>query len=162
MQERVQTHKNPGGTITNSDLEMAGLLLLWLVIEAVVPDLRHKHVALLSDNSPSTGWIARMASKSSGVAGALLRALAMRLRAKRSSPLTPLHIRGVHNRIGDIPSRSFGYKKEWHFPLDIDFLTFFNKTFPLPKQESWHIFQLQKKICTRVTSALLMRHSEAA
>ena len=162
IQAKVQTQENPSGTITNSDLEMAGLLLVWLVMEAVVPSLRHKHVALLSDNSPSVSWVTRLASKSSMIAGALLRALALRLRVNRTSPLTPLHIRGVHNRIGDIPSRSFGYKKEWHFPCEKSFLTFFNSTFPLPNQDSWHIFQLQPKICTRVTSVLLTKHSEAA
>ena len=162
VQDQVQTQANPGGTITNSDLEMAGLLMVWLVMEAVAPSLRHKHVALLSDNSPSASWVKRLASKSSMVAGALLRALALQLRVNRTSPLTPLHIPGVHNRIGDIPSRSFGYKKDWHFPCDKNFLTFFNSTFPLPKQDSWHIFQLQRKICTRVTSALLTKHSEAA
>ena len=162
IQEKVQTQDNPSGTITNSDLEMAGLLMVWLVMEAVAPSLRHKHVALLSDNSPSVSWVTRLASKSSMIAGGLLRALALRLRVNRTSPLTPLHIPGVHNRIGDIPSRSFGYKKEWHFPCDTNFLTFFNSTFPLPNQDSWHIFRLQPKICTRVTSVLLTKHSEAA
>ncbi len=33
---------NPRGTITNSDLEMAGLLLLWLVVEAVCGDLTER------------------------------------------------------------------------------------------------------------------------
>ena len=35
--------------ITNSDLEMAGLLLLWLVMESVCTSLREKKVALFSD-----------------------------------------------------------------------------------------------------------------
>ena len=44
---------NPKGRITNSDLEMAGLLLLWLCMEGITPDLAHKHVALFSNNSPT-------------------------------------------------------------------------------------------------------------
>ncbi len=43
---------NPSGMINNSDLEMAGLQLLWLCIEGVAPNLAHKHIALFSDNSP--------------------------------------------------------------------------------------------------------------
>ena len=43
------------GRLTNSDLEMAGMLLLWLVIEEVCPELRAVYVALFSDNSPTVG-----------------------------------------------------------------------------------------------------------
>jgi hypothetical protein len=43
------------GAITNSDLEMAGLLLLWLVMESVCGTLQEKRVALFSDNSPMVG-----------------------------------------------------------------------------------------------------------
>ena len=115
--------------ITIPDLEMAGLLLLWLVMEGCVgsDNLRHEHVCLLSDNSPSIGWIDRLSSKHSEIAARILRALTIRMRACRTSPITPLHIPGVHNTIADIPSRSFGYKKEWHFVEDLDFLQFFNR-----------------------------------
>ncbi len=50
------TFKNPRGRITNSDLEMAGLLLLWLCLEGVAPDSAHKHIALFGDNSPTASW----------------------------------------------------------------------------------------------------------
>jgi hypothetical protein len=35
---------------------MAGLLLLWLCLEGVAPDLAHKHIALFGDNSPTASW----------------------------------------------------------------------------------------------------------
>ena len=38
------------GDITNSDLDMAGLLMLWIVMEEVCPKLRADHVALFSNN----------------------------------------------------------------------------------------------------------------
>jgi hypothetical protein len=45
------------GILTNSDLEMAGYLLCWLVMEAVVPSLRHVHVAILNvTRLPLDGW----------------------------------------------------------------------------------------------------------
>ena len=31
--------------------------------------------------------------------------------------------------LGDIPSRSYGYKAKWHFVNDIDFLAFLTKHF---------------------------------
>ncbi len=51
----IKTFCNPGGTISNSDLEMAGLLLLWLAMEGVRGNLREKQVMLLSNNSPTVG-----------------------------------------------------------------------------------------------------------
>jgi hypothetical protein len=49
----VMSDANPSGTLTNSDLKMAGLLTLWVVMEDVCPDLTNSHVALFSDNSPT-------------------------------------------------------------------------------------------------------------
>ena len=54
-------------TITNSDLEMAGLLLLWLVMEAVCPTLANAHVALFSENTPTVHWVQCLASKHSRI-----------------------------------------------------------------------------------------------
>lgn len=41
-----------GGTLTNSDLEMAGLLLLWLIMGDVSRMEPGDHSAVFSDNSP--------------------------------------------------------------------------------------------------------------
>jgi len=46
---------------------MAGLFLLWLVMEQVCGNLREKNVALFSDNSPTVGWVRRLDSRVSGV-----------------------------------------------------------------------------------------------
>ena len=51
------------GVITNSDLEMAGLLLLWLVMESVCGSLKEKRVAFFSDNSPAVGWVRCLATR---------------------------------------------------------------------------------------------------
>ncbi len=133
----VISQSNPGGTITNSDLEMAGLLFLWLVMEDVCPTITNTHVALFSDNSPTVHWVQRLAAKHDNVAMSLLRALALRLHLSKTSPLIPLHIAGVDNAMTDIPSRSFGCEPKWHCRTDKQFLTLFNSTFPLPMQDSW-------------------------
>ncbi len=148
--------------ISISDLELAGLLLLWITMEGCIgpENLKHAHVCLLGDNDPSICWLERMASKSSIVAGRILRILSIRMRHCRASPLTPLHIPGVHNSIADIPSRSFGYKKEWHYESDIDFLHFFNSLFPLPNQGCWQLFNLRTTITSRVISLLLQPHAQ--
>jgi hypothetical protein len=46
---------------TNLDLEIPGLLFLWLVMESVCGDLHEQRVALFSDNSPTVGWVRRLA-----------------------------------------------------------------------------------------------------
>ena len=79
ISNKLVSFDNITGSISNSDLEMAGLLLLWLCLEGIAPDLAHKHVALFSDNSPTVSWVTKMASKKSRIAAQLVRALALRL-----------------------------------------------------------------------------------
>ena len=144
--------------ITNSDLEMAGLLLLWLVIEEVCPDLRKPYVALFSDNSPTVGWVKRLAARGSLVAMQLVRALTLRVKQSGASPLTPLHIRGEENAMTDIPSRSFGSNSAWLCKNDDELLTLFNSKFPLPNQASWTVFSPSNAVSMKVISVLRMKH----
>ena len=150
----IVSDANPDGSITNSDLEMAGLLLLWLVMEEVCPSLEGAHIALFSDNSPTVHWVQRMASKQSTIAMQLIRALALRLQLTQASPLTPLHISGIHNAMTDIPSRSFGSEAKWFCKTEEDLRSLFNARFPLPSQASWNVFQLSHGISTKVISVL--------
>ena len=62
--DSVITDDNPNGTITNSDLELAAEVLAVGVILTEAPDVKHKTLGTLSDNSATVGWIDRMASKS--------------------------------------------------------------------------------------------------
>jgi hypothetical protein len=45
------------GTITNLDLELAGLVILWLMMEHVCGSLAEKRVTLFSNNSPTVSWV---------------------------------------------------------------------------------------------------------
>jgi hypothetical protein len=67
-----------------------------------------------------------------------------------------LHIAGDQNAMTDIPSRSFGSEPKWHFHTDLDLLTFFNKTFPLPQKNSWTVCQPTSAIAMRVISVVRM------
>ena len=46
IKAEINSESNPKGRLTNSDLEMAGLLLLWLVMEDVCAIKSGLHVAL--------------------------------------------------------------------------------------------------------------------
>ena len=80
IRRRLITPTNPEGDLDINDLEMAGKLLAWLVLEGLVgvENLRFKHVGLFSDNMAAVSWTIRGASKRSDAAGRLLRVLALR------------------------------------------------------------------------------------
>ena len=159
IQAALVSDANPEGTITNSDLECAGLVLVWLLVEAMVGDLAAARVALYSDNSPSVSWIQRLAARRSPIAMQLIRSLALRLQIRKASPLTTLHIPGVQNQMTDVPSRSFGSNPKWECHTDSAFSSFYNSMFPLPNQASWNVFRFSRGVVTRVTSVLLTRPS---
>jgi hypothetical protein len=140
--------------ITNSDLEMAGLLLLWLIMESVCGTLREKRVALFSDNSPMVGWVRRLATRGSMVSAHLIRALALRLKLNGTCPITQLHVAGEENSMTE-PLTFLGSKPKWHCKSNTDLLTLFNNLFPIP-QNSWTVFQISYAVGMRVTSVLQM------
>ncbi len=47
---------NPTIRLTDSNLEIAGLVILWLVIEGLCHNLNKKQITLFSDNSPTQSW----------------------------------------------------------------------------------------------------------
>ena len=145
---------NRKGTISNSDLEMAGMLLAWLVLEQITPTtLKHKNIGLFCDNSPSVAWAIRLNSSKSQIVGHLLRALALRQHVHQSSPLLATSIAGNHNQMADIVSRSF------YLPFfknsNLCFIQNFNTMFPLPQHFYWKEYHLPEKYFSRVTSCLL-------
>ena len=160
IKDMLVSETNLVGTITNSDLEMAGLLLLWIVMEEVCELEAASHCALFSDNSPTVHWVRRMAARGSLVAAQLVGALALRLKQKGVSPLTPLHVEGKRNAMTDVPSRSFGSEPKWFCDNDIDFCNMFNDMFPLPNQQSWTVFKISTDLFTRVLSVLQMQAFE--
>ncbi len=157
ISEDLVLFNNPGRKINNSNLEMAGLLLLWLCLKAIAPDLAHKHILLFSNNLPTVSWVNNMTSRKSRIAAQLVCALALHLNIKQTCPLTPVHIPGIENALTDIPLRSFGSVKEWECKTDGELLTLFNKKFPLPKQTSWTCFQFDTKVTMRMISVLQMK-----
>ena len=73
---------------------MAGLLMLWLVMEEFFPRLRAAYVALFSDNSPTVGWVKRLTERGSLVPMQLVQELVILLKKSGASPLNTLQISG--------------------------------------------------------------------
>jgi hypothetical protein len=72
IQQNIKTFENPTGTLTINDLELAGTLLHWLVLEQVTSTLKHKHIAMYCDNISTVSWAYKMAQSKSVIAGFLL------------------------------------------------------------------------------------------
>jgi len=58
IQKQLVSFDNPHGSISNSDLEMLGLILHWLVLEHFV-DLKHMHVTCWCDNTLAVAWASK-------------------------------------------------------------------------------------------------------
>lgn len=144
------------GHITINDLEMAGLLLQYLLLEQLV-EMGHLQTAVWCDNTSAVAWTVRMSSSKSSIGQQLTRALACRMIINRSSHLAALSIAGIDNPMADLASRSF--KKtgaQGNYDLsDTAFLTKFNSDFPLPQDASWPMLRLHDTVTSLVFSVLL-------
>ncbi len=138
MQSNLVSQDNPTGMITNSDLKIGGILLLWhcplsartkchnllgsLSLHPVGPSTYLKKFLRCCKTHPCT-----LSTNES----------------RHAFPITALHTPGDQNSISDILSRSFQSTPAWQ-------LTLFNSIFPLLNQNSWIVFLPTSKICTRL------------
>jgi len=97
IQAKLVTAENLNGTITISDLELAALLIHWLVLERLALTLEYKHVGTFCDNTPKVVWEGKLTSSKSEIAAFLLRALGLRQHITRASPLLCVSTAGVNN-----------------------------------------------------------------
>jgi hypothetical protein len=127
----VVSESNPTGALTNSDLEMAAVVLHLNVLEPLVPSMHHKSMQIHSDNTPSVAWLTKMATKTanSDAAHRLVRGLALRQRMLHSAPVSITHVAGADNNLADIASRAIT-----HLDDDHAFLTHFDNLFPLQER----------------------------
>jgi hypothetical protein len=147
---QVISDKNPTGVLTNSDLEMAGVLLHYMALEQLGVDLRHSSTTIGCNNSPAVSWTKRMATRaSSPVAYRLLRGLAMRQRVTRAAPPEIYHVAGSTNTLADVASREIPSLSH-----PSAFLSYFNSRFPLPQSPSWNLVTLDSALCSNVISTL--------
>ena len=152
IQQRLVTDNNPAGDLTINDLELAGMVLGWLVLEYTCNDLTYKHVGMFCDNTSAVSWAFKGSTATSLVAARLLRFMFLRQRARQASSLVPLHIAGKDNAMADIPSRAF--KTGEYFHAQTDLVAYFNSHFPLSQQQSWREYAIPNALALRVISCL--------
>jgi hypothetical protein len=152
------------GKLTNSDLEMAGVLLQYLVAERLRP-MEQYHTAVWSDNTLAANWSTKMADKATTpIEGQLLRVLAMRQRMTCAALPLVTHYAGSRNLLADTASRPFvrlfHHSSSRGLPSRSDerFLTSFNNVFSLSsftKMQSWQLVQPKSEMSSNVISTLL-------
>jgi len=160
----VVSDANPNGRLTNSDLELAAVVLQEAILEARLgPSIAGTQAAIGSDNTPTVAWSTRMASRSgSPISFRLLRGKAMRQRTNRSAPTAVFHVAGMENILANVASRpDTGIASHYHmFEHDPnamcpkDFLTHFTTSYPLPQQRPWLNVQPPSGLWSNVISTL--------
>ena len=154
ISNQVVLEQNPHGTVTNSNLELAGITLHYLALETHA-NIKHKQIGILCDNRPSVAWVTKMASKAdTPIAGRLLCGLSMRQRVTWLAPVMVSHIEGKENQMADFASRSFNKNSFSHTDDDSQFFIRFCTKYPLSQNLSWKFVRPMQKMTLLVLSTL--------
>ena len=137
------------GLISINDLEMAAVLIGWLILEHHLPTLQFFSAGIQCDNSSTVHWTSKFTAKSI-IAGHLLRALALRQQICGAAPLTVIPIPGILNIMADVASRFHSDKTLSKSSPTL--LHYFNSHFK--QTTSWEEFLLPPKLISRVMSSL--------
>ena len=142
----VVSFDNPTGSVTNSDLELAGLAVHFDVL-ATAMDVRERTVHALSDNTAALSWARKGSSSSTGPRSGLLEYMAVHQRSHRYCTQSS-HIPGEHNVLADDLSR------RWDL-TDLALLDRFNTLY---RQASpWTLCHPRPSALSAMTSALLQQ-----
>ena len=139
----VVSWANPGGKLTNSDLEQAGLVCHPDIL-AQQHDLRERTILALSDNTPALSRDHRGSTSTDAPSAYLCRLAALHQRAYRYR-LRSSHIPGTLNVMADILSR------RWDL-TDSQIISLFNNSFP--QGQPWQLCQLRSEMNLGVMQAL--------
>jgi len=157
IKKSVVSLKNPQGSITNSDLELAAEVCAVSVILYHAPIIRHQALGTLCDNTPTVSWVTKMASKANTpISGRLLRGLAILLYCHHAGSLITVHVPGDDNTMSDIASRPTKAKQLFNrcTDSDRDFLSAFASEFPLPENQVWRLVTIQDWIISNIFETL--------
>jgi hypothetical protein len=143
IQCSVVSSSNPAGSVTNSDLELAGTIAHHDVLVHHV-DCRERTVHTLTDNTPALAWQSKGSTTTTGVPAYLLRLQALHQRHYRYLPRLA-HIAGDANVMADDCSRL------WHLS-DNALLTHFARRYP--QTEPWRLCHLRPNMHSSLISAL--------
>jgi hypothetical protein len=128
VQADVVSFDNPKGTVTNSDLELAGTIVHQAVLGSQVA-VKGETAHTLCDNTPAVTWRKKGSTTSTHRNALLLRLAAAQGRVQWANHRIS-QIAGLDNIMGDNASHLFHLDDE-------KFLTHFNRTYP--QRRSWKL-----------------------
>ena len=143
IQDRLVSWANPAGDITNSDLELAGMLAQQDVLTQLV-NCRGRTILPLGDNIASVVWHHKHSTTTTGPAAYLLRLNSIHQRHFRYVSKAS-YIPGPANQMADDCSRL------WNL-TDSQLLAHFNATYP--QAQSWQLVTLRPEMTSSIISAL--------
>jgi hypothetical protein len=143
VRQRLISTSNPTGTLTNSDFELAALVLCTALCSSITT-LPHAALWCASDNIAAVSWCTKGSTSSAGPAAHLLRWLAQISRSNLVS-LSTFHVPGTSNTLADFCSRSF------HL-TDQEFLHHLNTHFPI--NPSWTLAHVPSALICKLNSSL--------
>jgi hypothetical protein len=142
---------NPHGSISNSDLELAGTVGHHDVLVQAT-DMREHTTYNLHDNTPAVAWQRKGSTTTNGPAAYLLRLQALHQRFHRYIPRHD-YIPGPVNAMADDCSRLWKLN-------DSQFIAYLNLTYP--QSASWELCHLSPQMSSALTLALFEKRSEPA
>jgi hypothetical protein len=146
VQDQLVTDANPLGTITNSDLELAGgLLHLQAMVQSC--DVRERTILSKTDNLATLYWQRKGSATTEACPAHLLRLFGIHQRYHRYVPRHD-YLSGPSNPLADASSRLFTLS-------NTEFLTQINSLYTQPTP--FRLLIIEPKVTSCVISALLRR-----
>ena len=148
IQSELVSFSNPTGSITNSDLELAGTVAHDDILAQTIP-VHHLTSCTFCDNTPAVAWRGKGSTTTTGPAAYLLQQSSLHQRHFRYKPDIQW-IAGTANSMADDCSRLWNYS-------DRDLTRYFNSTYP--QKQSWKMHHLRPAMNSALISSLLRTRS---
>ena len=146
LSKSLVTSHNRAGTISISDLELAGIIAHKAIAAAHV-DTRERTLWIASDNRAAVSWSTKGSSTSVSARAYLLQYNALHQRTHR-------YIARHHHIPGHINAMADDASRRWDL-TDDELLTYFTRVYP--QATSWTLQTLPSEINSALTGALLRR-----
>ncbi len=145
VQREMISQDQPHGTITNSDLELAGTVAQHMILANSGLELAGETTHTFCDNTPAVAWQTKGSTTTARAAATLLQEQALHQR-EHGYLSTVQYLDGPSNKMADDASR------RWDLS-DTAFLAYFNSTYP--QTASWQLHHLPPEQSSDLTLHLL-------
>jgi hypothetical protein len=152
VQLKLVSTRNPRGTVTNSDLELAATIAQHHILDETGYPLQGESTHTFCDNTPAVAWQTKGSTSTTHVTADLLRHAALHQRDTGHVQRFE-HLAGERNVMADDASRL--WSKD-----DTNILAYFNSTYPQTKP--WQLRHLSPPVLSKLTSLLCRRKWQPA